>query len=269
MAKNRQPVKAFGVVSKKMNLSNRAYRGIHAIKVDKIVGSVGRVQDFLPGFKLKNPDVRYYRLRKVMEKGDTVPPIIAYKVGDEYYVLDGNHRVSIAKELGIEFIDAEVIEFFPSERKESRTLRKKRIEFENLTGLQGIDVNEPRHYDTFINYIKDYAKRMELFLGREADLKEAALNWFLSVYTPAVQSIVEKGLEDAYQGRTLGDIFCFILDYKWYKSQKEGYDIGFENAMQGFIEEILGEKVVNEEKKTLIEKFGGLLEEVLPWIKRE
>ena len=269
MAKNRQPVRAFGLISKKMNLSNRAYRGIHAIKVDNIVGSVGRVQDLLPGFRLKNPDVRYYRLRKIMEKGEIVPPIIVYKVGNEYFVLDGNHRVAIAKELGMEFIDAEVVEFFPSERKESRTLRKKRIEFENLTGLQGIDANEPRHYDTFINYITDYSKRMELFLGREIDMKEAALNWFLSVYTPAVQSIVEKGLEDAYQGRTLGDIFCFILDYKWYRSQKEGHDIGFESAMQGFIEEILGHKGIYEEKKTLIEKFGGLLEEVLPWIKKE
>jgi len=165
MARRKQPVKKFGVVSKKLNLSNRAYRGIHAIRVDNIIGSVGRAQDLLPGFRLKNHDVRYYRLRKIMEKGDIVPPIIVYKVGNDYYVLDGNHRVAIAKEIGIEFIDAEVIEFFPSERKESRTLRKKRIEFENMTGLQGIDVSEPRHYDTFINYIKDYAKRMELFLA--------------------------------------------------------------------------------------------------------
>lgn len=263
-----QKVKGFGDVSKKMNLSNRAYRGIQAIKVSNIVGSVGRVQDLLSGFKLKNPDVRYYRLRRIMEKGEVVPPIIVYKVGNEYYVLDGNHRVAIAKELGIEFIDAEVTEFFPSERKESRTLRKKRIEFENQTGLKGIDLTEPRHYDTFINYIHDYAQQMELFLKRKVNIKEAALNWFLSVYTPAVQSIVEKGLEDAYQGKTLGDIFCFILDYKWYRSQKEGYDIGFDNAMQGFIQEILG-KDEHEEKKTLIEKFEGLLEEVLPWIKKE
>ena len=268
MARKSQPVKGFGVVSKKLSLSNRAYRGIHAIKVKNIVGSVGRVQDLLSGFRLKNPDVRYYRLRKIMEKGDVVPPIIVYKVGNEYYVLDGNHRVAIAKELGIEFIDAEVIEFFPSERKESRTLRKKRIEFENLTGLKGIDLTEHRHYDTFFNYINDYAHQMELFLKRKVDIKEAALNWFLSVYTPAVQCIVEKGLEDVYQGKTLGDIFCFILDYKWYKSQKEGYDIGFDKAMQGFIKEILG-KEEPEEKKTLIEKFEGLLEEVLPWIKKE
>ena len=51
------------------------------------------------------------------------------------------------------------------------------------------------------------------------------------------------------------------------QKSKKGYDIGFDNAMQGFIEEILG-KEEPEEKKTLIEKFEGLLEEVLPWIKR-
>ena len=60
MARKSQSVKRFGVISKKLSLSNRAYRGIHAIKVDQIVGSVGRAQDFLPGFRLKNHDVRYY-----------------------------------------------------------------------------------------------------------------------------------------------------------------------------------------------------------------
>ncbi|MCX6089490.1 MAG: DUF4032 domain-containing protein [Candidatus Atribacteria bacterium] len=269
MAKDRQSIKSFGDVSKKMNLTNRAYRGIHPIPVNKIVGSVGRVQDLLPGFKLRQPDARYYRIRKVMEKGEILPPIIVYQTGDEYYVLDGNHRVAVSRELGTEFIDAEVIEFFPSDRRESRTLKKKRAEFEEVTGLQGIDVSEPRHYDTFFNYIQDYAKRMELFLGREAQIKEAALNWFLSVFTPAVQAIVERGLEDVYQGKTLGDIFCYILDYKWYRGQKEGYDIGFEPAMDGFIKEILGKQEPLEEKKSFMKKVGGLLEEVLPWLKRE
>lgn len=269
--KSSQPIKAFGAISKKLNLSSRVYRGVHPIPVDRIVGSVGRAADLLPGFRLRNPDVRYYRIRRAMERGEILPPIIVYKVGDEYYVLDGNHRVAVAKELGMEFIDAEVVEFFPSERRESKTLRAKRTEFENLTGLKGIDASEPRHYDSFLNYIKDYAQRMELFLGRKVPLKEAALNWFLCVYTPAVQAIVEKGLEEAFPEKSLADIFAYIMDYKWYKSQKEGYDIGFDAALQGFVEEIVGKKdtVEEEKKKGLVQRFGGILEEVLPWLKKE
>lgn len=254
-----------------MNLANRVYRGIQVIPVAKIVGSVGRAGDLLPGFRLRNPDVRYYRVRRAMERGEILPPIIVYKVGDEYYVLDGNHRVAVAKELGIEFMDAEVVEFFPSERKESKTLRAKRVEFENLTGLRGIDAGEPRHYDAFLNYIRDYAEMLRQSLGREAPLKEAALNWFLCVYTPAVQRIVEEGLEDKFPEKSLADIFAYIMDYKWYKSQKEGHDIGFDRAVEGFVQEIMGKEVPTEEKekKGLIERMGGLLEEVLPWLRRD
>lgn len=61
---------------------------------------------------------------------------------------------------------------------------------------------------------------MELFLKRKVDIKEAALNWFLSVYTPAVQCIVEKGLEDVYQGKTLGDIFALFLIINGTKVKK-------------------------------------------------
>lgn len=265
-------IRAFGEISKKLNLSNRVYRGIQVVPVEKIVGSVGRAKDLLPGFRLRNPDVRYYRVRRAMERGEVLPPIIVYKVGDEYYVLDGNHRVAVAKELGIEFLDAEVVEFFPSERKESKTLRAKRMEFESLTDLKGIDAGEPRHYDAFLNYIKDYAVMLKQSLGREVPLKEAALNWFLCVYTPSVQRIVEEGLEEKFPDKSLADIFAYVMDYKWYRSQKEGHDIGFDRAIEGFVKELTGKERPEEEeqeKKGLIHRVGGLLEEVLPWLRRE
>ncbi len=271
LRKERDSIRAFGEISKKLNLANRVYRGIQVVPIDKIVGSVGRARDLLPGFRLRNPDVRYYRVRRAMERGEILPPIIVYKVGDEYYVLDGNHRVAAAKELGIEFLDAEVVEFFPSERKESKTLRAKRVEFENLTGLKGIDAGEPRHYDSFLNYIRDYAAMLTQSLRREIPLKEAALNWFLCVYTPSVQRIVEEGLEEKFPDKSLADIFAYIMDYKWYKSQKEGHDIGFDRAIEGFVKEIMGKEDLEEEKEKrgLIQRVGGLLEEVLPWLRKE
>ncbi|HSV30756.1 MAG TPA: hypothetical protein VLH40_01865, partial [Atribacteraceae bacterium] len=166
LGRDNKPVKSFSKVSKQLKLSSRVYRGIKPIPVDQVMGSVGRVQDLLPGFRLKNPDIRYFRIRRAMERGDILPPIIVYQVGHEYYVLDGNHRIMVAKELGIVFLDAEIVEFFPSERRESPTLRKKRIEFEKMTGLQGIDASEHRHYDIFLGTIRDNAKQMEQFLGR-------------------------------------------------------------------------------------------------------
>ncbi len=269
LGKDKAPVESFSDISKSMNLSNRVYRGIRPVPVEKIIGSVGRGQDLLPGFRLKQKDIRYYRIRKTMERGEILPPVILYKVGDEYYVLDGNHRVVVAKEIGITFLDAEIVEFFPTERKESPTLRRKRLEFEAVTGLRGIDAKEHRHYDIFLNHIKENTQKMEIFQQRPVSLKEAAFNWFLCVYTPAVQLMVEKGLEQAYPGESLSDIFAYVMDYKWYRSQKEGKDIGFEAALEGFLKEIMGQEEPAEEKKSFMKKVEGMLEEVLPWLKKQ
>lgn len=87
-------------------------RGIHVVSLDKIVGSVGRSHDFTSKF-LPRPWVneeRWSRIDAALNSMEILPPVNLYKVGELYFVLDGNHRVSVAHVNGIAEIEAAVTE---------------------------------------------------------------------------------------------------------------------------------------------------------------
>jgi hypothetical protein len=96
---------------------NRRYVGVRTVEVSRIVGSVGRWREFDSGFMpTRANEQRWKRVDLAFRKGLDLPPVVLYKIGDDYYVHDGNHRVSVARFEGVEMIDAEVTEFFPARR---------------------------------------------------------------------------------------------------------------------------------------------------------
>src|SRR5439155_1033547 len=95
-------------------LEGRSFGGVHEIPVDEIVGSVApnpKTSDFDPGFLPLNRRMRerWTRIYQAMVEGDELPPIDVYKVDGRYYVIDGHHRVSVARRLGRPTINARVI----------------------------------------------------------------------------------------------------------------------------------------------------------------
>src|ERR1051326_6793902 len=100
-------------VAKKLKLRARSDAGVKSIPVDAIVGSVGRYTDFTRTFlpRSNKDQERWARVKAAfMDPNQTLPPIEVYKVGEVYFVQDGNHRVSIAKQEGFKTIEAHVIE---------------------------------------------------------------------------------------------------------------------------------------------------------------
>lgn len=96
---------------------NRRYLGRRTVEVGRVVGSVGRSREFDGAFMPTRASAgRWKRVDLAFRTGRDLPPVILYKLGDEYFVHDGNHRVSVARFEGVEMIDAEVTEFFPSRR---------------------------------------------------------------------------------------------------------------------------------------------------------
>jgi hypothetical protein len=83
------------------------------VEVEKIVGSVGRRNDFDACFLPVHHNVssRWERVDSAFQRGKDLPPVSLYKMGDAYFVNDGNHRVSVARFHGVESIDAEVVTF--------------------------------------------------------------------------------------------------------------------------------------------------------------
>ena len=94
---------------------NRHRLGLRVVEVSKIVGSVGRHEAFDRGFMPTKASLaeRWKRVDRAFHSGLDLPAVRLYKVGNAFFVEDGNHRVSVARYHGVETIEADVTEFFP------------------------------------------------------------------------------------------------------------------------------------------------------------
>ena len=96
--------------------NSRRYLGRRVVEVEKIVGSVGRRRDFDGSFLPARASVaeRWKRIDRAFHRGEDLPPVELYKMGEAYYfVMDGHHRVSVARYHGVLTLEAEVTEFRP------------------------------------------------------------------------------------------------------------------------------------------------------------
>jgi len=95
-------VKSFHDQQEKEAAFDHRDRGIRTVPLNRIVGSVGRYKDFDSRFRLKQsvPSERLEWVKKAMREGRNLGPVKLYEIKDEFYVLDGNHRIAAAKELG-------------------------------------------------------------------------------------------------------------------------------------------------------------------------
>jgi len=90
-------------------------RGVCNVPLKQIVGSVGKCLDFDSQFTPKShvPLNRMISIKRALLEGKSLPPVILYQINDEYYVMDGNHRIAAAKELDRFNIKAKILEFIP------------------------------------------------------------------------------------------------------------------------------------------------------------
>ena len=114
MHKNPSSLPAFEEVRRSLGVLNRLpLARTETDEVEKIVGSVGRHNDFDVCFLpvRSNVSSRWESVDSAFQRGEELPPVSLYKMGDAYFVNDGNHRVSVARYHGVESIDAEVVTF--------------------------------------------------------------------------------------------------------------------------------------------------------------
>ena len=99
-------------VKAKLHVGGPIYRGVQTVRVDQIVGSLNRYHQFDRAFLPVEDQIasRWQSVDRAFYTDVSLPPILLYKVGQVYFVVDGHHRVSVAREQGQEFIDAEVRE---------------------------------------------------------------------------------------------------------------------------------------------------------------
>ena len=96
-------------VGKRLRVFEQTYVGIRPIPVSRIVGTLGRTSDFDREFRPRRGDIqsRWERVERAFDQGD-FPPITVFELDGSYFVVDGHHRVAVARQRGIDYIDAEI-----------------------------------------------------------------------------------------------------------------------------------------------------------------
>ncbi len=216
-------------------------RGSQRIPLDRIVGSVGRYQDFDSRFRPKHhmSGGRYESIKGALRQGRRLPPVMLYQIKDEYYVLDGNHRIAAAKELGHTDVAANIVEFIPSKDNLEGILFRQRARFSEKTGLPyAVTLTELGQYDHLLNQIARHREHLEQSGRTGIGLQEAAADWYETIYRP-LSAIIRKGdLLKSFPNRTLDDLYAYISLHQWEEGRKRKYGIGIDrlipNDMEAF-----------------------------------
>jgi hypothetical protein len=234
-----------------LHLAGSIDRGLETVRLDAIVGSLNRYHDFDRAFlpvknvtasRWENIDLAYYQHKDL-------PPVLLYKVGQVYFVVDGHHRVSVAREQGQEEIEAEVRECFarvnitPDLQPEDLVILGEKVKFLERTRL---DQFRPRArvrltilggFDRMAEHIAVHRYFMGIDLKRDISDQEAVTHWYDTVYLPIVKMIRQSKILKEFPGRTEGDLYLWVLDRQQYLSQVEGQPLQApEDAARHFIE---------------------------------
>ena len=233
-------IKSFVDNQHKEEAYDERHLGIQAVLLDKIVGSVGRYKDFNKQFRLKKdrPSARLEQVQEAFKKKIMLPPIILYQIKDEYYVLDGNHRVSVAKKLSYEFIDAKITEFLPSKNTLENIIYREKARFLDKTKLPDtIQLTEVGQYGRLLKQIDEHHG----FLMKTNDVKieylAAAMDWFKTIYKPLAAIIKNSRLDRHFPKRTKSDLYAYISNHQWEKGKEREYGIGIDQLIPKHMEE--------------------------------
>jgi nucleotide-binding universal stress UspA family protein len=239
---------SYDEVAKKLKLNVRTERGVKDIPLKAIIGSVGRYtefsRDFLP---LKDEDKqRWASVKSVVDDlEDTgLPPIEVYQVGDVYFVLDGNHRVSVARNEGFEFISAHVIEvktdipLTPDIQPDDLIIKAeyadflKKTDFAKLRPGVDLSVSVPGQYEKLLEHIQVHRYFMGLDFQRNISYPEAVGHWYDVVYTSITEPIRERGLLRWFPGRTETDMYLWVSAYRADLESELGWSVSPEAAAE-------------------------------------
>ena len=240
-------------ITKRLHATGFSSKGLMEIPVEAIVGSVNRYQDFNHNFlPLHDADRQRWATVKAMmtSPGSAgLPPIRAYKLGDAYFVLDGNHRVSIAKEMGLETVEAYVTEIkpkvplSPDDSPEDIILKEEYADFlvesqaDRILPNVNLQLTFPGLYATLLEHIRVHRYYMGIEQSREIPWEEAVRDWYEKVYLPIVRIIREQDILQEFPERTETDLYIWILDHQTYMQQEIGWPIRAEKAASDFVSE--------------------------------
>ncbi len=238
--------------------------GQQTIPIDKIVGSVGRYRDFDRAYLPTQTATaqRWIGISKARYKDIDLPPIEAYKIGEVYFVKDGNHRVSVARERQQVFIDAYVTEIdipvtLTADMGLSDVLElKEYAHFLQQTGLHALQpdadlqLSNAELYGRLHEHINAHRWYISQERGYEVPYPEAVASWYNAVYQPLADVLQNQGLPQAFPNLTLTDLYLLISEYQWLRRAADEKAGSVEDADQA-LRQIYNQKEVRRVLNTV------------------
>lgn len=224
--------------------------GLKEIPLDVIVGSVGRYSDFTRSFLplQDKSEHRWARIETKVTDMAGLPPIEVYQIGNAFFVRDGNHRVSVARQLGASHIEAYVtrvdtkVPLSPDVQPDDLILKAEYANFLEVTGLDEIrpdadlSVTAPGQYPRLLEHIEVHRYFMGLDRRREIPYEEAVGHWYDRVYLPAVQAIRDMDVLQGFPDRTETDLYLWLSEHRAALEDALGWEIEPEAAAADLIE---------------------------------
>ena len=212
-------------VRSRLGVFRESYVGIHPIPLDRIIGTAGRARDFDRDFLPRDERTRerWRRVEQTFPRGD-FPPIVVYEVGGSYFVVDGHHRVAVAQQRGVEFIDAEVTRLETNQPLPEDAdigaliLAEQERRFMDESGLArtrpkvAIRFSRPDGYPELLEMVKVHAYHLSRERDEVVGLEDAAADWCDRVYEPTLESIRAEGLPELIPDASEADLFLWVWD---------------------------------------------------------
>jgi nucleotide-binding universal stress UspA family protein len=219
---------SFEDVRQKLKLAPSGPRRIENILLDAIIGSVGRYADFTRSYwpLSDRADQRWAKVKMAVSDMAGVPPIEVYQIGEAYFVRDGNHRVSVFREMGATHIQAYVtqlatkVPLSPDDDIEDIIIKAEYLDFLEFTQLDklrpqaDIRVSVPGAYQNIREHIQIYQHYLNQTQNREAPLSEAVTQWYDNYYSVVVEAINRLGIRRDFPGHTDGDIYMRVWKHR-------------------------------------------------------
>lgn len=239
-------------VRNRLSPEGESYRGMQTVRVEQIIGSVDRFKDFDRAFLPRQSYTRgrWLNVDRAYHLDVRLPPVQLYKVGDVYFVKDGNHRVSVARERGVEFIDAEVIEGHirvPLYASMSPSELLMQVEYAEFLRLTNLDRLRPEHdirptalgrYDEIWDQILLHQEWMREHEERPVSTEEAVIAWYEHVYLPIVRVVRERHVLDRFSGRTETDIYLWVMAHRHELEERGGEELDAEASAAAYADEV-------------------------------
>lgn len=236
-------------VQGELHLHDFVEHGHEAVPLDRIVGSVGRYNEFDRAFmpKLDSTAPRWRSVARAVLTTVRLPPVTLYRVSHSYFVVDGHHRVSVANELGRAFVDARVIEAvaripLPTHldadhlqiaREHTHFLECVRLDV--LRPDQDVTFTTAGAYRRATDHVALHRRVMRKRLGRPVAKDQAVGDWYDHVYLPVVRIIREEDMFTRFPRRTEGDLFLWIADHQHALSQQCGLAVSEKRAAEHLV----------------------------------